>query len=720
MRHSSRLLPCFFALVAMHCSYSDIGTGLLLPLPAASGDELAAQVLIRRDGYGVPHILAETEEAVAFGYGFATAEDHILTVARLYLRARAKEAAFFGPEFAESDFRTKHMRVHEAAAEGYARTAPWFQRILDGYAAGYSRHVAKNRSQLPDWVQPVTGIDVLAHARNVMHIGFALNRQALRQLTAPPSNGRGGPTNADDEALAGSNTWAIGRERSASGNALLLGNPHLTWTPGNQTFHEAHLTVPGRLDFSGTTLIGLPWMILGFNDRLGWSHTVNPHDGDDFYELSLTGPDSRSYLYDGAPVALQSRTVTVQVKVNGQLETQERELYSSHHGPVMAIRGDKGYAWRSPIWDESRLMEQWFLMTKARTLREFRRVLDMQALPMFNIAYADVEGNCFYIFNGRMPDRPQGIDWSGVVPGNTSGTEWSDILPQSRLPQLLNPKGAYVQNSNSAPWYTNQQAVIDKSLFPAELAPDSNSLRTQNGLRMLESDSSISLHELMAYKVNMRILLADRIKQDLIGLARGKTVDSVDLSDAAQVLAKWDNTVSRESRGSVLFSAFANRYLRSSRQPFAEPWRADQFASTPRGIGDPDTALRVLAESVRDVQQWYGALDVAYGEVYRLRRGSVDVPIGGASGRLGAFRVINFRGPGPDHKYVAAGGDSYVFAVEFTSPPTAYSIVGYSQSEDPSSPHYADQSVLFAREEWKRAWFSEADVTAHTKRSYRP
>jgi acyl-homoserine-lactone acylase len=131
------------------------------------------------------------------------------------------------------------------------------------------------------------------------------------------------------------------------------------------------------------------------------------------------------------------------------------------------------------------------------------------------------------------------------------------------------------------------------------------------------------------------------------------------------------------------------------------------------------------------MKEKYSALDIPWGELHRLRRGSVDVPIGGylaeyrkgfrgaRFGDFGSFRVIDYREE-KDGKFVAIRGDSYVFAVEFTSPPTGYSISAYSQSDDPKSPHHTDQSILFANEEFKRAYFTEEDIARHLERSYQP
>ncbi|HVK10795.1 MAG TPA: penicillin acylase family protein [Gemmataceae bacterium] len=698
----------------------------------ALADELAGQATIRRDTWGVPHVLAQTEEAAYFAQGYACAEDHCLVMARLYLKARGEEAAHFGPAFAEGDFLVKQVRLREVAAERYPKLVPWVRRHLDAYALGYNRYVSKNRKDLPDWVTPVTGLDVLAHARGMVVLVFAMDRGIIRQLQQlGPKAATVGPTESKEDPSLGSNMWAIHKDRSASGKALLLGNPHLPWE-AQFLFYESHLTVPGRLNLMGATLVGNPGVTLGFNDHLGWSLTVNAHDADDVYEVTLT-KDGTHYLYDGRPLPLQKEELTVRVKTDKGMETRKKAVLRSHYGPTIRkpLSGDKALAWKSANFDACDFVEQWHLMGKAKTLREFRSALDMGAAPMFNICYADAEGNCFYLFNGRFPDRPPGHPWEAIVPGGTSATEWNRMLPQARLPSLLNPPGGYVQNCNSAPWYTNLKAPIDRRRFPDDLTPNFNSLRQQHSLRMLDGDEKLSLDEVMERKYAMKLLLADRVKEDVLKAARGQTADGVDLGAAVRVLEAWDNTAARESKGGVLFTEFWDAYTKSFTVTkradldkfYRVPWDEKRPAETPVGIGNAEAARKALAAAVKATAAKYGKIDAVWGDVHRLRRGALDVPIGGYSeqalGDYGPFRVVGY-GPPADGKRVANGGDSYVFAVEFTSPPTAYSISAYSQSSDPKSPHHADQSALFAQEKWKRAWFAEADVAKNTKRSYRP
>jgi acyl-homoserine-lactone acylase len=152
---------------------------------------------------------------------------------------------------------------------------------------------------------------------------------------------------------------------------------------------------------------------------------------------------------------------------------------------------------------------------------------------------------------------------------------------------------------------------------------------------------------------------------------------------------------------------------------YAQPWTVEAAATTPRGLKDQARAAEAFAWAVDETTRRHGRFDVAWGDVHRVRIGTVDVPVGGCSGALGCFRVLNFR-TDPDGKRSVVGGDGWVIAVEFTDTPRAYSVLAYGESAKEDSPHHADQAEMFARGEMKRVAFTERDIEAQTIRRYRP
>jgi acyl-homoserine-lactone acylase len=195
-----------------------------------------------------------------------------------------------------------------------------------------------------------------------------------------------------------------------------------------------------------------------------------------------------------------------------------------------------------------------------------------------------------------------------------------------------------------------------------------------------------------------------------------------DLAAALALLERWDNTAAPGSRGAVLFDVWWSQYAarRPAEEQFAVVWSEADPLKTPRGLADPERAVEAFAWAVAETTRRYGSVDVPWGEVHRVRRGEVDVPVGGCSGALGCFRVLGFTRDESDDKLVATTGDGWVLAVEFGDVPRAYSVLAYGQSPRPDSPWHADQAAMFARGELKKVAFAERDVDAHAVMRYRP
>jgi acyl-homoserine-lactone acylase len=210
------------------------------------------------------------------------------------------------------------------------------------------------------------------------------------------------------------------------------------------------------------------------------------------------------------------------------------------------------------------------------------------------------------------------------------------------------------------------------------------------------------------------------VKPDLLAAVRA-TEPVGEIADALALLEQWDHTAAADARGAVLFETWWNRYrqLLRGEDLYAVEWSTDEPVSTPRGLADPASAAAAFVWAVPETARRFGSWDVAWGTVHRVRRGSVDAPVGGCGGALGCFRVLNFS-TAEDGRRVVDGGDGWVLAVEFAAEPRAYSILAYGQSPDPESPWHDDQAALFAANRMKRVSWSEADILNAAVESYRP
>jgi acyl-homoserine-lactone acylase len=344
-------------------------------------------------------------------------------------------------------------------------------------------------------------------------------------------------------------------------------------------------------------------------------------------------------------------------------------------------------------------------MMRARSLNEWKEAMKMRARPTSNFTYADRDGNIFFIWNASLPLLPHAVtDDTTAVPAKKTSDMWTKYVPFESLPQVLNPKGGYIHNENSSPHYTNVRGpVVTKNAFPNFEEPEL-SLRSQLAIQLIGGDEKYSLEDVVSLKHNYRMLTADRVKNDLITAVKA-TNPTRDVADAIGLLERWDNTALAESRGSTLFEEWwatysglrrPERQVYPNERRFAKVWSIDDPFKTPRGLADLPRAVESFVTAVAEVKRRYGAIDVTWGDVHRVRRGKVDVPVGGCSNDLGCFRIMGFT-RGDDGKLVAGSGDGWVLAVEFGETPRAYSVLAYGESSLPSSPWHADQAEMFAR-----------------------
>jgi acyl-homoserine-lactone acylase len=396
-----------------------------------------------------------------------------------------------------------------------------------------------------------------------------------------------------------------------------------------------------------------------------------------------------------------------------------REFISSAYGPVIARRDSLVYVYRPALNGEYRAGEQWLEMMKARSLEEYQRAMRMQARETSNFTYADRAGNIYYTWISTAPalPHPDGGDTLAIYATRTSQV-WSRLVPFDSLPQLLNPPGGYIHNENDSPHYTNLNAIMPHD-FPFWVQEPSLRLRSQHALQILHNDRRFSLEDVVAAKHSMRMLLADRVKDELIAAVRA-TAPAGELADALELLATWDNTADANARGALLFETWWNRYraLTRGREPHRVPWDPAQPATTPNGLADVTAAVQAFGEAVPEAARRFGSWSAAWGDVHRVRRGDVDVPVGGCSGALGCFRVLNFADA--DGKRIANGGDGWVIAVEFGDEPRGYSVLAYGQSPDPASPYHANQAAMFAANRMKPVLWSEEAIAGATVHRYHP
>jgi acyl-homoserine-lactone acylase len=750
--------------------------------PASQSTDLWRQVEIIRTAHGVPHVRAENLRASGYGLAWVMSEDYGPRTGLRLVGARGELSRFEGRARVDADF--TNLRARTRAVATYHLLEPETRDLYDGFAAGVNRYVQLYPDEFPPGMPAdFTGYDVATldigdppPAAKVRRFLAALNAgtapdEALaiskrddegdgeggsrlrsfgasaRQAAgaeppgseaepgapsgAPRANGagiarvpaserEGGSAGAEPPGSEeGSNAWALAPGRTKSGRAILLRNPHLAWTAG---YYEAHLTVPGVVDFYGDFRIGGPLTVIGgFNRHLGWA-TTNSNSGDlsEIYALELDPARADHYRLDGASLPLKREQYTVTVKDGESSGTETREFWNTPLGPVVHRTADRVFIVRTAGDGEFRAGEQFLRMMRAQSLAEWKDAMRIRALVTSNYTYADRAGNILALWNTSLPWLPHAPGGDAATPAREMRDLWTRYAPLETLPQFLNPRGGYVHNENDSPHFANVREKVNLVNPYPNVEPPMLRLRSQHALELIANNKKFSLEDVVRLKHSYKMLLADRVKPDLVSAVKA-TRPTGEIAEALRLLQRWNNTAAPDSRGAMLFEIWYQRYAQGQQPPaiFAHPWSESDPLKTPRGLADPARAAEAFAWAVQETARRHGRWDVEWGEVHRVRRGRVDVPVGGCSGTMGCFRVLGFARD-PDGKLVANTGDGWVIAVEFTDTPRAYSVLAYGQSPDPESPWHSDQSAMFARGEMKRVAFATRDVDAQALTRYRP
>ncbi len=764
---------------------------------------------VRRTEFGIPHVRADDYASLGYGIGYAYAQDNFCVGMREVIFSIGRSAELLGEDEGsiEDDLLFTYLTGDRAAFE-QTFIDPLPQRVKDlnaGYVAGFNRYLEETGVEnLPegdlgcrgaDWVSPINATDIFLLQRRQALRGSSGNGTFASAILAANGPDGGGTVVLTGEGEAqmreafrkvgealrdpdrGSNALAAGRDMTQTGTGLLLGNPHQPWF-GEGAWYQAHLTIPGEVDVAGAVLHGFPYVGIGFNKDVAWTHTVSIANRYSLYELELNPDDPLQYFYDGELRDIVPVEVTVQSRqADGTLVDVSKTFYESQFGPIV------NFASVSPLLDGWPLItgtvlafrdanletglrgsNQWLTKATASNLDEYIEAIATLGNPVFHEIVADRNGEAFYGDISAVPFIDQAkIDSCLTAPigqlladgttnvlltldGSTSDCEWgvdpeapegSGLFGPSALPQLRTFD--YVGNSNNSYWLSDANNPLTG--FPTTMGPVGHEglqqfLRTRIGHIMVEErrqatdgfdDSPLfTLESLKAFMYNNRVYGAEITLADVLTIC-GTTAATI--QDACDVLAAWDQKVELDSRGAQVWKEFwavIRRELGNDFQNVVESdrfWRVDfdpaDPLNTPAGIDTDDTANRdlvinALLEARGRLAANNVALDAPWGDVQFLVRGNENVPIHGGQGTLGIYGAISSNLS--DGGYVnPSSGNSYIQVVTWDESdcPIADVILVPSQSTDPASPHFADQTRLYSNKEWVRFPFCEEDIEAN-------
>ncbi len=741
----------------------------LLLAGASSGAAIAKgpsySAAIVRTSYGIPHITASNWRGIGYGVGYAYAQDNLCMLAEEFATVAGERSLHFGPKetailgfekidnLSSDTFFRSAMDVPKLR-RGIATQGVEERQVIAGYVAGYNRLLrelgpagvpAECRGKA--WVHPITSDDMLRLTEKQVLLASSLALAGAVVNATPP-----GATQAADQTVTlpdqdkigiGSNGWAFGGDVTESGRGVLIGNPHFPWN-GPARFWEMHLTIPGVYDVMGVGIAGTPIVSLGFNKDIGWTHTVTAAQHFTLFELAVDPADPTSYIVDGKSEKMIAKTISIPMP--GGAAPVTRTLYSSRFGPMVAAPAlllswskTKAFSMRDANAGNQRGLAAWIAIGKSKSVADIKAAVSTTlGIPWVNTIAVDRMGNALHADVTAVPNvsaakakdcaTPASALLAGrvvLLDGKRAACDW-DNTPGTAAPRLL-PAGDqavwerrdYLANSNDSYWLSNASAPY-RQLSPILGAwgtvrtPRTRSGLTEIARRLAGTDglpgTKIDLQRAEAMAFANKSLVAELVVDKLLVLC----ADKAEVAAACDALRKWDRKYDLDSRGAYLFATFAAN-IRAMPNLWATKFDVSDPVNTPRDLitdGDNGTKMiAALAKAAATLASEGIALDARWGDVQFAKRGDQRIAIHGADGALGVLNVQMAQkvptGVTPVH------GSSYVQAVTFDEAgPVVDAVLSYSQSTNPASPHFGDQTLLYSAKRWVRLPFSKAQIAA--------
>ena len=673
----------------------------------ALGREKAAytgQADILRDEFGVPHIFAKTPAGAAYAAGYAQAEDRLDEILRNYRKAEGTMSEVFGPQYFQHDYRQRLWRHRELAREAYPKQPTHIRQIMEAYHAGLTRYMKEHPERVPDWAPRPEPWHQIALGRYIIY-GWPegeMMGELMRAGINPeiPTYTASSARLDEGPVYRGSNEMLIAPGRTAMRAPIAVIDPHLSWY-GEFRFYEIRL-YGGAFKVSGAAIAGLPFPSLGHSAYCSIAMTTGGPDTSDIFEEEL---GEGQYKFNGLWKPLIVRKDKIGVKTDQGVDWREVKFEETHHGPIVARKNGKGYAAATPYAKETGLMAQSYAMMSARNLTEMKTALGSFQLMQQNIMIGTVDGDIYYLRNGRVPIRPKGCDASKPMPGATGECEWQGLHKLEDLVQVLNPPQGYMENNNISPQYMMKDSPLTPDKYAADLYNPPNPpvhQRSQMSVEDLAAATHVTAEQAIGIAFSPGVFHAELWQQRIAKAAKPG-------SKFASMLQAWDRrseATSRAALGYYLFkTSFGNEAIG-------------------RAVDPPESLTDDQVRAALEKAEWrLGAefpVDATFGTLFRVGRkdGKRTYPVSGGTLReagMATPRAISFSKSG--NEMVGHTGQTSTQIVILSKPPRSFMVIPLGESDDPKSLHWDDQAEkLFSKSTAKPTYFMRpGELKPHVK-----
>lgn len=694
----------------------------------------AKRVTIIRDNWGIPHIYGKSDADAVFGLLYAQCEDDFKRVELNYIEKLGRTAELKGEAALYNDLQIKLLIDTTEAIADYNKAEPWMKKLLNAYADGINYYLYKNPQVKPalltkfqPWYQ-------------LLWTDGSIGAISTAELTIPElKNFYSGDATAavvvpkDPEYQTGSNGFAFSPSKTASGNAILYINPHVTFyfRPEVQVVSDEGLHAYGAVTW------GQFFVYQGFNKYCGWMHTSCNVDVADMYaEKVVKKGEQFFYEYEQKLKPVTEKKITLKYLEGGNLQTKTFTTYYTHHGPIMAKRDGKWISLRSYNRSMTSLIQSW-KRTKAKGFEDYKKVMDLKANTSNSTVFADYKGNIAYWHGNYVPIRDKSMNWSKVMDGSTATTEWKGLHSVAEAVHIYNPVNGWLQNCNSTPFTAAGVNSPKKSDYPAYMAPDGENFRGVNAVRVLSQGSAYTLDKVIASGYDTYLSAFEVLVPALVS-AFEKNVKPSDslyaqLAEPISILKKWDYHTSESSVAATLAIEWAQKLTPTITRLYINEGELDQVESTQRFAASATLAQLTtpLLSSLGELKTKFGKWQMPWGEINRFQRLTGDVqskyddnqpsfPVGYASALWGMLPSYNSRTYLGTNKRYGVSGNSFICAVEFGPRIKAKSLLAGGESGDSASKHFNDQGQMYAQGKFKEVLFYKEDVVKNAEKTYHP
>jgi penicillin amidase len=731
-----------------------------VPASGSISAGVSAEVSIRRDANGIPHIFAENDRDLFFGFGFAMAEDRLFQLDWLRRKGLGRLSEIIGEEGIELDTIARTVGLNRIAAAECSRLSPEVQDVLEAFSAGVNALIESRGDNLPiefdllDYrPEPWSPVDSLAiesefrwyltgrfpvicmpeiakreFGEGPLYEAFLLGEIDDESILHPGDYEAAaerpfepvGESVADPDASTGSNNWVVAGRKTATGAPLLASDPHIAFEAVS-CWYEAHLC-GGSFNVAGMAYAGMPALMFGRNEHVAWGITNNICSQRDLYQERVSDEHPGCFEFDGEWEAARELTETISVR---DREPIARTIRFSKNGPIVdeilpAPANELGPV--SLRWlgmSQGGWLTSLLGMDRASNVAEFREALRPWHVPTFGLVIADTDGHIGFQASGRVPVRSR--NERAFRRGWDPQDQWQGLIPFEEMPSLDDPDRGWIASAN------NRVAPND---FPHRMYGCwVSGARAQRIREMIGDRDSLTVDDMRdAHQDALNLRAAMRVPQLISQL---ESVTDERTQQALAFLRDWDFVSVPAAVGPTIFNVFYTHWCRTlSNARFegataelmtkgVEPSAGAYIASDEHGWfpdGDRKNKLQetfagtlaFLADRLgSDMATWtWGRLHVMrLRHVLSLRGDLAGLLDHGGAGVRGDMLTVCNTGGGPD--WTAASGGGYrMIANLSSSPPTLRAVDGQSQSGQPGSPHYSDQF-----DDWASGRYHEIPLT---------